>query len=475
MAANLTANTESIAVPSNPHLGGNLAPVRVEADIELKVRGKIPEGLCGALYRNGPNPQFDPGPGYHAFIGDGMIHAFWIDAGRAHYRNRYVRTPRWLAEHAAGHRLFGGMGRPSDPSVEAIHGGGANTHIVHHAGKLMALQEGSNPFELDKANLDSMGWVETGGRFTAHPKTDPESGEMAWFAYSSGTEPLNPYLDYGVFDAAGRVLRRDRFRAPYCSMVHDFVVTKNYVLFPVLPLTGDMARAKRGLPAFAWEPQKGAFIGVMKRHASVDTVRWIEIDPVYVFHGLNAHEEGEVIHCEMMEYLHAPLFPNADGSPGKPTGARMVRWSLDLADPNARVKRTQLDDLVGEFPRIDERFSGLPYRHGWHAANVEMKEALTFDALAHLDVHSGRHTLRRLPKGDSVGEPVFVPRDKNAGEGEGWLLAVVHRAAANRSDLLILNAQDIAGEPQAVLELPCRVPAGFHGSWVDASAGAQRT
>jgi len=466
-AVNVMTDSTATARALEPHLGGNLAPVRAEVDFNLKVRGKIPDGLSGALFRNGPNPQFDPGPGYHSFIGDGMIHGFWIGGGRAHYRNRYVRTPRWLAEHAAGRALFGGMGRPSDPSVEGIKGGGANTHIVHHAGRLMALQEGSDPFELDQATLASLGWIETGGRFTAHPKMDPETGEMVWFAYSAGAEPLNPYLDYGVTEKSGRITRRDRFRAPYCSMVHDFMVTQNHVLFPVLPLTGDMERAKRGLPAFAWEPQKGAFVGVMKRDTDVATVRWIEVDPVYVFHNLNAHEEGDIIHCEMMEYPRAPLFPNADGSAGHGAPARMVRWSINLADPNSRVKRTPLDDLAAEFPRIDERFSGRHYRHGWYAANVAMKEALTFDSLAHLDLQTNRRTLRRLAEGDSCGEPVFVPRAADAAEGDGWLLAVVHRAAENRSDLLVLNAQDIAGEPEAVLELPGRVPAGFHGSWVN--------
>ena len=138
---------------ANPHVSGNQAPVRAESTLEPKIRGKIPDGLHGALYRNGPNPQFDPGPNYHAFLGDGMIHGFWIEQGRARYANRYVRTPRWLTEHAAGRALFGGLGIPSDPSVEKILGGGANTHIVYHAGKLMALQEGSNPFELDQSNL----------------------------------------------------------------------------------------------------------------------------------------------------------------------------------------------------------------------------------------------------------------------------------------------------------------------------------
>jgi carotenoid cleavage dioxygenase len=465
MAANPLASSNTQRSASRYALG-NLAPVREEADLELKVLGKIPDGLRGAFYRNGPNPQFDPGANYHPFLGDGMIHGFWLSGQSAHYRNRYVRTPRWLAEHAAGRPLFGGLGLPHDPSVDGIDSGGANTHVVFHAGKLLALQELSNPFQMDPATLASMGWLETGGRFTAHPKIDAHSGEMLWFAYSAGSEPLNPFLDFGITDAAGRILRRDRFRAPFCSMVHDFMVTKNHVLFPVLPLTGNLARAQRGQAAFAWEPEKGAYLGVMRRDASVETVRWIGMDPVYAFHTLNAYEDGEQIHCDMMEYPRAPLFPNADGSEARSASARTYRWSVNLADPSARVKRTQLDDLEGEFPRCDDRRMGQPYRHGWFAANLELDQTLGFDALAHIDLHSGARSLRRVTGGDSFGEPVFVPRSADAPEGDGWVIAIQYRAAENRSDLVILNAQDIGGAPEAVLQLPCRVPVGFHGSWV---------
>jgi carotenoid cleavage dioxygenase len=289
---------------------------------------------------------------------------------------------------------------------------------------------------------------------------------MVWFGYSTGDTPLNPFMDYGISNAAGQVMRRDRFKAPYCSMVHDFIVTEKHTLFPVLPLTGDMERAKRGLPAFAWEPQKGAFVGLMARNAGVDSIRWIEVDPVYVFHPANAYEINGKLHCELMEYPAAPLFPHPDGSRGAAADARMVRWTLDLNDPGARVVRTPLSDLSGEFPRIDDRFAGLPYRHCWHSANVESKRPLLFDALAHVDFNTNRTTLRRFAHGDSVGEPVFAPRSADAPEGDGWILAVVHRAAKNVSELQILNAQNIAGEPQAVLDLPVRVPAGFHGSWV---------
>src|SRR5580698_9939230 len=176
-------------------------------------------------------------------------------------------------------------------------------------------------------------------------------------------------------------------------MVHDFIVTQNYTAFPVLPLTGDLDRAKRGLPAFAWEPEKGGFVGLMARNAGVDTVRWIEVDPVYAFHPANAYEDGGYLHVDMMEYPSAPLFPNPDGSRRSPVKARLVHWSIDLNDA-ARVVRTPVSDLAGEFPRFDERFAGLPYRHCWQAANVAMDEALLFDSLAHLDLKTGKQIVR---------------------------------------------------------------------------------
>lgn len=454
-------------VQTNPHLQGNLAPVRTEDDFEMKVRGKIPAGLQGAFYRNGPNPQFDPTGPYHAFVGDGMIHGFYLRDGKAHYRNRWVRTPRWQAEHKAGRPLFGAFGGPSDPSVANVKPGGANTNIVHHAGKLMALQEASDPMEMDAATLETRDWVPTGGRFTAHPKMDPETGEMVWFAYSAGPQPLNNQIAFGITDKTGKITRRDVFAAPYCSMIHDFFVTKNYALFPVLPLTGDITRAMRGGPAFAWEPEKGAFIGVLRRDAPADTVRWFEIEARYMFHPMNAWEDGSKLHVELLEYPEAPLFPKADGTRTTNNTAVLARWTIDLADASNTAKREQLDDIAGEFPRFDERRTGLSYRHGWYAANVGHKNPIEFNSIAYIDLKSGKRALRTFGN-DGVGEPIFVPRSAGAPEGDGHILAVVHRVAENRSDFIILDAQNIEGEPVAVCELPRRVPAGFHGNWVGA-------
>jgi carotenoid cleavage dioxygenase len=452
----------------DPYLSGNFAPVRGEDDFELTVVGEIPAGLNGAFYRNGPNPQFDPIDAYHWFAGDGMIHGFFIEDGKARYRNRYVRTPKWNLENAAGRALFGTFGNPmtSDPSTAGHDGGVANTNIVWHAGRLMALEEGHRPFEMDPFSLESLGYMDQyRGCVTAHPKIDPETGEMTWFGYSSGEMPLNATVSYGVTDAAGQVIRRDDFEAPYCSMVHDFLVTRRHALFPILPLTGSLERAMVGLPPFAWEPEKGAFVGVMARDAGVETMRWFQTEACYVFHPMNAWEEGDKIFADVMEYPVAPLFPNAKGERGKDAQARLVRWIFDLAAPSNVIKRQPLDDLPGEFPRFDERRAGLPYRHGWFAAQRDRSEGAGFGGIAHIDLLTGQRATYDFGPNDGGGEPIFVPRAANAPEGDGWVIATVYRGDENLSDLVIFDAQDIPAGPIATAKLPRRVPFGFHGNW----------
>jgi carotenoid cleavage dioxygenase-like enzyme len=461
---------------SRAHPTGLFEPVRSEDDFDLKVVGRIPDALAGAYYRNGPNPQFDPQGPYFPFLGDGMIHAFFLepnkDGRRARYRNRWVRTPKWHAENKAGRLLFYGFGTsvgnvtPTDPSAATVNSS-ANIHVVFHAGELMALGEHGEPFELDPQDLERGAFMNTGGKRTAHPKIDPETGEMVWFAYFAGSERFSNLIDYGVTDKSGNVTRRDRFAAPYAAIMHDFMVTRNYVMFAVTPLAADPARPMKGMPPVAWEPTRGAFVGVMKRNANVDSMRWFEIEPRFFIHTMNAWEDGEKIHCEVTEFPNPPdVFPNADGSASRTAEGRLVRWTIDLAGKTNRAKREQVDDLDSEVPRVDDRFGGLPYRHGWYMANIHRKYPQWYDAIAHIDLKIGKRTVRTLDPWDAAGEPVFVPRSASAPEGDGYIVSVVYRAATNTSELLILNAQDIAGEPAVVLKVPRRVPPTAHGNFV---------
>ncbi len=454
------------AQPVNPYLSGNFSPVHHEVAMDLEVRGRLPRELNGVFYRNGPNPQFEPRGQYHWFSGDGMVHAFFLEDGRVRYRNRYVRTPKWRLEHAAGRALFGGFDpRAADPSAAGQDGGVANTNIVWHAGRLLALEEGHAPTAMDPETLETLGYVEGyRGNVTAHPKIDPKTGEMVWFAYGVGS-PLSATVSYGVTDAGGSVVRRDDFKAPFSSMVHDFLVTERHALFPILPLTGSLPRAMAGGPAFAWQPDKGSHVEVMRREAGVETLRWFETDPCYVFHPMNAWEAGDRIIADVMAYERPPLFPGVDGSAPQRSDATLVRWTFDLAGASNAIVCEPLDDTPGEFPRFDERFSGLPYRHGWFAANSCGARDIRFDSIAHVDHASGKRSIFTFPAGDAPGEPVFAPRRDDADEGDGWLLALVYRGAEDRSDFAVFEAQDIAGGPVALAQLPGRVPFGFHGNW----------
>lgn len=464
---------------ANPHFfTGNFAALTEEYDLtSLEVAGTLPRALSGTLYRVGPSPQFPPrDDSYHWFSGDGMVHAFHIHEGRVAYRNRWARTPKWQLERDAGRALFGTFGNPatSDPRAHGRNGGTANTSILWHGGRLFALEESHQPFELDPNTLASRGHQSFGGgidaRFTAHPKRDPETGELHFFAYSPDA-PASPTVLYGVVNDRCEVTRRQQFTAPYASMAHDFMLTREHVLFPIMPLTLSIARAMRGKPLLAWDAGERTHVGVMRRGASTDTLRWFETDACHVFHVMNAYDERDRIVAHVMQSDASPGMPDAEGGPLHPaaTAARLCRWTFDLTSEGA-MRREVLDDLAAEFPRIDERWAGRRHRYGFYSCHATSRlrgdaESVLFDSLARFDFETGQRSLYTLPQGDVVSEPVFVPRTEDAREGDGWLLAVAYREGERRSDLLVFDARAPAAGPVAVARLPHRVPFGFHGAW----------
>jgi carotenoid cleavage dioxygenase-like enzyme len=183
---------------------------------------------------------------------------------------------------------------------------------------------------------------------------------------------------------------------------------------------------------------------------------------------LNAWEENGKLFADVMQYDAPPLFPRADGAGVVDGPARLVRWPLDLAGNTDAIVRTPLDDLPGEFPRVDDRLAGLKNRFGAIAASSSAEAGL--DAIAWFDLARGSRALFALPAGDATSEPVFVPRAADAAEGDGWLLAVVWRAAEHRSDLIVLDTQAIKRGPVAAVQLSHRVPFGFHANFVPAEA-----
>ena len=461
--------------PSNDgvFLRGAFAPLRSEYDCaDLRIEGRLPAGLEGTLYRIGPNPQFTPLGPYNPLQGDGMVHAFKVQPGRVSYRNRWVRTAQWRHERHAGRALFATADpRLNDPSVAGVVSqGAANTPIVSHGGRLLALEEGHPAMEMDGDTLETLGPHDFNGQapgpMTAHPKVDAETGEMLFFA-NFPNKRFDGELAVNVVDARGTIVSANRIRGPYPALVHDFAITRRHIVFVVCPLTLSLDRLRAGGPAIAWEADRHAFVGVVSRQVAVGEVRWLPVPACMVWHVVNAFDDGDRIVLDVCQQ-EAAAFPAADGRSVDEGMLRqfLTRWIIDL-EGEPHVRRRRLTEVVCEYPRIDERRTGQAYRYGFVAAEGGPGAGDPLHrALGRFDHDTGEMALWRAAPGQAVSEPVFVAARGSQKEGDGYLLATVFDEACNASHLAVLDAQRIEEGPIARAFLDHRVPAGFHGTFV---------
>ncbi|MGH9210285.1 MAG: carotenoid oxygenase family protein [Acidimicrobiales bacterium] len=451
----MTATSDTSA---NRYLQGNFAPVRDEVTItELAVTGAIPDHLDGRYVRNGPNPVVDPDPAaYHWFVGTGMVHGVRIRGGRAEwYRNRWVRS----ADVAAA---LGEQPRPGP--VHADMDFPANTNVVGHAGRTFAIVEaGGRPYELTD-DLDTVGPCDFDGTlpggYTAHPHRDPATGELHAMSYFWG---WGDKVQYSVLGTDGRIRRTVDIPVHGSPMMHDFSLTDRHVVVYDLPATFDLDKAARGgtLP-YTWDPDYPARVGVMARDSDGTDVRWFEVEPCYVYHPLNAYEDGDQIVLDVVRHPKTFATDHQGPSEGDPT---LDRWTVDLAA--GKVREERLDDRAQEFPRLDERLVGKRHRYGYAVGAVTDADGrldLADSGLVKHDLVARTSELRSFGAGAEVAEFVFVPTAPDAAEDDGVLVGYVVDAAADRTDLVLVDAATL--ETVAQVHLPVRVPTGFHGNWI---------
>lgn len=452
---------------SRPFLEGAFAPVSEELTaFDLKVIGRIPRDLDGRYLRNGPNALgLEDVRAHHWMLGDGMVHGVRLRGGRAEwYRNRWVRSSQVTTKLG---ETYPGQVPPDDFAC--------NTHVIPYKGRILALQEsGPLPYELD----GELGTVRPydfrstlQGAFTAHTKYDAVADELHAVAYY----PTWDHVRHIMIDRTGRVARTTRVPVADAPMMHDFALTERYVVIVDVPITFDADAAEAGaIVPYVWNDHHPMRIGLLPRNGG--TTRWFEIDPVYYSHTLNAYDEGDTV---VMEYIGfpAPFYAAGRGMGGPcATGAPTLdRWTID---PRAgRVRSDRLDDRPQEFPRINESLVAHRHRYAYTASAAEMWRAYeTVDGvppdqkfsnyLIKQDMLRGSGQVHRFPEGAAAGEPVFVPRHGARDEDDGYVLSYVNDPDRGATDLVILSAQDFGGHPLARIQLPGRVPLGFHGSWI---------
>jgi carotenoid cleavage dioxygenase-like enzyme len=485
-----------VKFPETRNFSGFFAPSGVEGEVRSLplIDGAVPPELNGSFYRVAPDPQFPPlAEDDIWFNGDGMITRFHFRGGDVGLQQKWVRTDKFKLERDAGHALFGAYRNPltDDPSVKGEIRGTANTNVVLHGGKLLALKEDSPPVAMNPETLETEGNFDFGGKmtsqtFTAHPKIDPKTGEMLAFGYAA-KGLLTQDLVFYVISPAGEITKEVWFQIPYYCMMHDFGITEDYVVFHVVPITSSWERLEHGLPHFGFDRGKPIHLGVLPRAGGAEDIRWFSAPTCFASHVMNAHNEGSLVHFDtpMAKGNMFPFFPDTEGAPFEPheAAANMTRWTVDMLGNTDEIAMRRLTDLVGEFPRIDDRFAGMKNKYGWLLVQDMEKpvdlpggrsaSGMMMNTLARLDLETGTNDTYWIGSTSSFQEPAFIPRPGSTEEGDGYMVVIENRLAEMGSRLLLFDAMALAKGPIATIGLPFRIRQGLHGNWYpDAAAQA---
>lgn len=458
----------------NPYLHGLYAPVAAETTASnLEVVGEIPKDLRGAYFRNGPNPASAPKGMHHWFDGDGMIHGVWFADGKARYANRFVRTADFEAERR-GEAPMPGIFEPARaaPGWRAVYKDTANTDLVFHSGRLLALWYISGaPVAVDAETLETIGAETFDGALSrsvsAHSKVDPKTGEFVFFDYAL----YEPKMWVGTADRNRRLTHLQEIELPGPRLPHDMGLTENYVILHDLPVVFTEQALRRKMWSIHVADQPTRF-GVVPRKGGAP--RWFEFPSCYIYHVINAWEEGDDVvmaACKMVPNGFAPdaaaFGPYAPMAQVLALRAQPFRWRMNMKTGAGREE--QIDDQLSEFPVVNLDYVGSTSRWSYHVV-MDDHVLQRYSALRKYDLTSGRSEQCDFPAGVYGSEPAFVPREGASSEDDGYVVSFATDLAAGTSEAFILDARNFAGPPLARVKIPARIPAGFHGTF--AAVGA---
>ncbi|MEP6867439.1 MAG: carotenoid oxygenase family protein [Novosphingobium sp.] len=451
------------------------APVECELSVPgVTGHGNIPRDINGIFVQATPNPAYPPGPGHSWFDGDGMIQSVEIIDGAAHYRNRWVQTKGLLEDREAGRATY--IGSLAKQKLGKRHKNTANTDLVWHAGRLLALWwEGGEPYELSLPSLETVGTYDYGGTLdiglTSHCKVDPKTGELFFIAWATRA----PYLTLGVATEDGRIARKVAIELAGPRVQHDMGLSDRSVAVFDFPLAIDPEREGTAL-GFKMVDQPSR-IGLLSRDPADDVVQWFEVEPCYMWHLMCCYDDGDDFVVIGVRSANAANYDSTHEVDDRPTvdgehrfDTLLHEWRLNRRTGVARER--DVDNVLAELPRVNDAYVSSGASFGYAGLLDEKAETFRFKGIAKYDLKTYERKDIFFPDGWVCNEPNFVPADKPQAEDDGYVVAFVTDTKSLATQFWIIRADEFEKGPVARLELPQRVPAGFHGRWIPRSTYA---
>ncbi|KAL1532275.1 ccd4,nced4 [Salvia divinorum] len=495
LISNFANNNLPPHLDPNHILSGNFSPADELPPTACEVeKGPLPPCLDGAYIQNGPNPQFTPLPPYYYTDGDGMLHSIKISGGGATFCSRYVKTFKYKTERDLGYPVLPNpvaffisnlrasmllaaarvMSFQFNPFADGI--GTANTSVALIGGRLLALVETDLPYEIritPDGDITTVGRHHFVGRsgegggerfltMTAHPKTDPDTGET--FAFRYFVTP--PFLTFFRLDSDGtKHADVGIFSMKAASLVHDFAITKNFTVFPDPQIVIDPLRIMRGKPIMGADFEKTPRLAVIPRYAVDEReMYWMEAPGLNIVHTVNAWEEDGgakivVVASNVLCVDHA--LDDLDQ-------INLEKIVIDAAAKKI-VGRYRVSGRNLDFGAINSLYSGKKNRYVYAAVVEGMPKMV---GLVKLDLSLSEDCTvasRMYEPGCYGSEPVFVAREGAEEEDDGYLVAYVSNEKTEESHFVVMDAKSPTLETVAAVKLPRRVPQGFHSIFVKQS------
>ncbi|MEO1014378.1 MAG: carotenoid oxygenase family protein [Pseudomonadota bacterium] len=460
----------------NPYLHGLYAPSEEAAGTGEVVFGEIPGDLNGAYFRNGPNPTAPPSGMHHWFDGEGMLHGVWFDDGAARYASRYVRSRDFSDAGEARPGIFSKAAPAGDRTT--VYRDTANTDVIVHNGRLLALWYISGrPVAVDPMTLETIAVEDFGGALpknvSAHSKTCPRTGELIFFDYAL----YEPTMWLGAVSPENELTHFKAIDLPGPRLPHDMGLTENYAILHDLPVVF----TDQGLRNRMWHihvadlPTRFGVTPRPKDGEGFGATRWFDFPTCYVYHVINAWEEGDEVVMAACKMVDNGLAPNPDYGPYAPMvdvlalRAQPFLWRMNMKTGEGREE--QLDDALSEFPAVNLGRTGSRTRWSYHVV-MDDCDLQRFSALRKYDLSTGRYVQHEFEPGVFGSEPAYAPRDVNAigadAEDDGYVVTLTTSLETGRSEARVIDARNFAGPPVVRIELPARAPAGFHATWMPA-------
>ncbi|MBL1351895.1 MAG: carotenoid oxygenase family protein [Zetaproteobacteria bacterium] len=432
----------------------------------LRVEGTIPSQLRGTLYRAGPGLIERFGKSVHPFLADGAITSVEISS-QAKGACRMVETDKYLQEEACGRTLYDTnaplLNRVKNALVRNIKSTG-NTHILSWQNRFFALMEAGKPVEFDPQTLETIGTTDLDmiqGAFSAHP----HRVERLKTTFNFGIR--GQYIDLFSLPDIGHAKRITTFKAPWASLIHDFMMTDKHAIFFISPSKLVVWRAVLGLKDFSkyfsWDAQESTFIIVVPLN-SLDKLCQFEVDAFHVWHFANAYEDGEDIIVDACRHDDIGTLGNPIETTANDTEPAF--WRFRINPKNKQLLGEEVWSVPCEFPMVNLQLLGSKHRYAWVQT---YKDKTGNGGFARIDTETQKIQRWYAPDHHQISEPLFVSKGQK--EEEGWVLQLTQDLTHEKSYLAIIDSQKMDELPVAKLWFDQAIPMTFHGAFIkDSSA-----